>query len=221
MRRRRSQGAIFLACMLVTALAGAFPRHGLAHRPLFTDDKATSAKTAIPVANPTISQVVYREITRESPRVWLALDVAEGFELFVQIGVPVLDRLKGFRPAMAIVGPGLSKDDRPFELPKDTGARVLVTGHVEKPRFFHEHFTGTDSWILRSETVILPKAGRYYLVAYSPDDQSAETAEEKSVNRGGKLWLSVGKKESFTLRDLIDFPTWRRKIQAFHEVHRK
>jgi hypothetical protein len=127
----------------------------------------------------------------------------------VQIGVPAIDRLKDFRPAMAIVGPGLPDNDPPFTLPKDAGAKVLLTKEVAKPRFFHEHFTNTDSWILRGETVVLPKAGRYYLVGYSPDKQT------------GKLWLSVGKKESFSLEDLKDFPTWTKKIQAFHEVQSK
>jgi len=77
---------------------------------------------------------------------------------------------------------------------------------VAEPRLFHEHFTNTDSWILWSETITLPKAGRYYLVAYSPQSQV------------GKLWLSVGKKESFSPNDLKEFPTWAKRIQAFHET---
>ena len=180
-----------------------------AHRPIFTEDKATGPDTAIPIKDPQISQVVYREITKDSSQVWLAFEVPKDFKLFVQIGVPAIDRLKDFRPAMAIVGPGLPDNDPPFTLPKDAGAKVLLTKEVAKPRFFHEHFTNTDSWILRGETVVLPKAGRYYLVGYSPDKQT------------GKLWLSVGKKESFSLEDLKDFPTWTKKIQAFHEVQSK
>ena len=108
---------------------------------------------------------------------------------------------------MVIVGPGLPVEDLPFKLLPET-VKVLLTKDVGKPRFFHEHFTSTDSWILRGETV-LTQAGRYYLVAYSPDRQT------------GKLWLSVGKKESFSLEDLLDFPAWRKKIQAFHECESK
>lgn len=37
-------------------------------------------------------------------------------------------------------------------------------------------------------------------------------------NQLGKLWLSVGTKEAFSIRDLKDFPTWRRTIRQFHEV---
>jgi hypothetical protein len=205
---RRVVKAGFLLLVFFVGSAS-LPQEANAHRPIFTDDKATGPDTAIPIKDPQISQVVYREITKDSSQVWLAFEVPKDFKLFVQIGVPAIDRLKDFRPAMAIVGPGLPDNDPPFTLPKDAGAKVLLTKEVAKPRFFHEHFTNTDSWILRGETVVLPKAGRYYLVGYSPDKQT------------GKLWLSVGKKESFSLEDLKDFPTWTKKIQAFHEVQSK
>jgi len=184
-------------------------RPTFAHRPIFTDDKATGPDTAILIKEPQISQVVYREITKDSPQVWLAFDVPEKFDIFVQIGIPAIDRQKDFRPVMALVGPGLPDKDVPFELPQNVGAKVFSTKHVAQPRFFHEHFTGTDSWILRSETVALPQSGRYFLVAYSPDNQT------------GKLWLSVGKKESFTLQDLWEFPVWRKRIREFHEIESK
>ena len=205
---RRVMKAGFVLLVLFVG-SSCLPQQANAHRPIFTEDKATGPDTAIPIKDPQISQVVYREITKDSSQVWLVFEVPKDFKLFVQIGVPAIDRLKDFRPAMAIVGPGLPDNDPPFTLPKDAGAKVLLTKEVAKPRFFHEHFTNTDSWILRGETVVLPKAGRYYLVGYSPDKQT------------GKLWLSVGKKESFSLEDLKDFPTWTKKIQAFHEVQSK
>jgi hypothetical protein len=199
-------GFLLLAFFMGSA---SLPQQVNAHRPIFTEDKATGPDSAIPIKDPQISQVVYREITKDSSQVWLTFEVPKDFKLFVQIGVPAIDRLKDFRPAMAIVGPGLPNNDPPFPLPKDTGAKVLLTKEVSKPRFFHEHFTNTDSWILHGERVVLPKAGRYYLVGYCPDKQT------------GKLWLSVGEKESFTVEDLKDFPTWTKKIQTFHEVQSK
>lgn len=177
-----------------------------AHRPVFTEDAATNPDTAIPLTEPHISQVVYREITEKTPQIWLTFDVPEDFELYIQVGVPVIDRLEKFRPAMAVVGPGLPSQQVPFEIPKSTGAKVFSTKKVAKPRFFNEHFTGTQSWILRSETIPLKKPGRYYLVAYSPN------------NRKGKLWLSIGKQESFKDEHWKQFPTWRKLIREFHEV---
>jgi hypothetical protein len=177
-----------------------------AHRPVLTEDAATNPDTAIPLTEPHISQVVYREITEKTPQIWLTFEVPENFELYIQVGVPVIDRLEKFRPAMAVVGPGLPGEEVPFDIPESTGTRVFTTNEVAKPRFFNEHFTGTQSWILRSETISLKKPGRYYLVAYSPDKKK------------GKLWLSIGKQESFTAEDWKHFPTWRKLIREFHEL---
>jgi hypothetical protein len=153
-----------------------------------------------------VSQVIYREITDKTPQVWLVLDAKTGFELFVQIGIPVLDRLKNFRPAVLVIGPGLPEKPAPIPVAKENGAKNFPTDNVKKPRFFHEHFTGTDSWILRSETVKLPRTGRYYVVAYVPSGQK------------GKLWLSVGRKEVFGPSDLAQFGEWKKRIREFHEV---
>jgi len=195
-----------LTALVIVAVLIGFPQRLHAHRPVFTEDAATDPETAIPLTEPAISQVVYREITEKSPQIWLGFDVPENFELYIQVGVPVIDRLKEFRPAMAVVGPGLPSEEVPFEIPEGTGTKVFPTKEVSKPRFFNEHFTGTQSWILRSETVSLKKPGRYYLVAYSPDKQT------------GKLWLSIGKKESFKAEHWEQFPTWRKLIREFHEV---
>lgn len=194
---------------LVLLTCTSFPQPLLAHRPIFTEDAATSFETAIPMTAPDISQVVYREIAQKTPQVWLTFTVPKDFDLFIQIGVPAIDRLKDFRPAMAVIGPGLPDKDAPFKMPKGLGAKIFSTKEVAKPRFFHEHFTGSDSWILRSETVKLAQPGRYYLVAFSPQGQI------------GKLWFSIGKRESFSLDDLKEFPVWRRRVREFHEVKQK
>lgn len=177
-----------------------------AHRPIFSEKSTTSPESAVIITEPDVSQVIYREITENTPQVWLAFNANEGFELFIQIGIPVLDRLKNFRPAMMVIGPGLPKGDFQVEIPNGMGGKSFSTDDVKEPRFFHEHFTGTDSWILRSETIILPNSGRYYVVAYVPSQGY------------GKLWLSVGKKEVFGAADLTKFSEWKKRIRRFHEV---
>jgi hypothetical protein len=177
-----------------------------AHRPIFTQDKAVDPNTAVVISTPDISQVIYRAIDPNQPQLWLAVDADEGFELYVQIGVPVIERLKNYRPAVAVVGPGLANPHVPFAIPDGSGAVMIATEEIETPRFFHEHFTGTDSWILHSQTIILPETGRYYIVAYDP------------AGKGGKLWLSVGRREQFSAEDWAQFAEWKRKIRRFHEV---
>ena len=168
-----------------------------AHRPIFSDRKATGPDSAIHIEEPDVSQVVYREISAEAPSLWLDADLAETSELYVQIGVPRIERLARFRPAVAILGPGLPSIALPFELPEGAGGILLKTDDVEKPQEFHEPFTGTDSWILRSKTQPLTDAGKYYIVAFDPKKEF------------GKLWLAVGRRESFGVGDLLKFGGWK------------
>jgi uncharacterized surface protein with fasciclin (FAS1) repeats len=94
----------------------------------------------------------------------------------------------------------------PFALPEGTGGILLKTDDVVEPQVFHEPFTGTDSWILRSKTLPLTEAGKYYIVAFAPQKEY------------GKLWLAVGRRESFGVGDLLKFGSWKARIRQFHEV---
>jgi len=177
-----------------------------AHRPIFTDQKGTDAKTAVKITDPNISQVIYRPLTDKTPQLWLTINAEKDFELFVQIGIPAIERQKLFRPSFVILGPGLEKISMPFDTPKVIGGKDFPTTEIEKPEFFHERFTKTDSWILRSEKLNLPATGKYYIVAYSP------------LNEKGKLWISVGQKENFGFLDIFRFPGWKKNIRNYHET---
>jgi hypothetical protein len=176
-----------------------------AHKPIFTSQEGINADTAIAIEQPNVSQVIYRQLSDNTPQLWLAIDAKKDFGLFVQMGIPVIERLKYFRPAFAIVGPDLPAISLPFSMPKGFGGRAFTT-LGNKPRFFHEHFTKTDSWILRSETVNLPSQGRYYVVVYSPCEVE------------GKFWVSVGKEENFAKADWQKMGEWGQKIRKFHET---
>jgi hypothetical protein len=97
------------------------------------------------------------------------------------------------------------KSKLPFAVPKGSGAVVIATANA-KPRFFREHFTGTDSWILTGTNVSIGQAGTYHVVTFGPKNQA------------GKLWVSIGTREVFTLNDWKQFPRWRRLVRRFHEV---
>lgn len=191
-----------LACVTFIGLgAGAW-----AHRPFFSDGSASSPERALVVSDPGLSQVIYHEVRTPTDRLWLTFDLQAGQEVYLQVGVPVLERLKGYRPAFALVGPGLPAAKASFPLPAGCGAQVWRTDSVGSPRFFHEPFTGTDSWILREATVKVPQTGRYYAVAFVPD------------GRAGKLWLAVGTREDWGPADLLKMGEIRRKVRTFHEV---
>lgn len=178
----------------------------LAHRPIFSDGTAEGYESAIPVEDVGLSQVVYHEVTQDSPRVWLTFEGTAGQELYLQIAYPDIPRLEGYRPAVAVLGEGYDPIELPFAVPEGFGGTLLTTDSVAEPEFFHEEFTGTDSQILREETLTLPADGTYYLVAYVP---SGET---------GKLWAAFGKREEFGLSDLLTFSDTLKTVRTFHEV---
>ena len=103
----------FISILLIFALTKPI----LAHKPIWSDKPATDANTAIPLIDPNISQVVYRSLPAGPNQIWTTQTANADFNLYVQIGVPVIDRLKNFRPYLAVIGLGLPESNLPFEIP--------------------------------------------------------------------------------------------------------
>lgn len=180
---------------------------GWAHKPVSIGGFYASADEALPLESIDVSQVAYAQLTAESPRLWLRFDLTSAEELYTSIGVPILESAEVPALWIALIGPGLPSDPLPVEFPgQGLGGRLFEASSDEMPVFFHEPFTGTDSWILFERTVELAEPGTYYLVAGS------------SVGDASKMWISVGRRESFGLKDLLSFPSIVRDVRAFHEV---
>lgn len=176
-----------------------------AHLPIFDDGTAVDPGHALVIADIGLSQVVYHEVTEPVQPLWIAFDAVAGQELYFNPGVPALHRLKDYRPAFALVGPGLPAATLPFDIPAGDGAELYPTTDITDPEFFHEPFSGTASWILFKKTVPLPQSGRYYLVGYVPTGQS------------GKFWIAVGKREEFGPDAMATLSQDIARVRAFHE----
>lgn len=178
----------------------------VAHQPILSDGSATTPEAAIELRDVQISRVIYHEVTAEAPQVWMAFDVSEPQFLKVTLGVPDIERLAAYRPALALIGPGLPPADLPAGSPPGLGGVVFDTRAVTEPEYFNEPFSGTQSWIVFEQELELPEAGRYYLVAYSP------------TNEAGKLWVAPGVKEVFSAADFGSLAGDLGDVRAFHEV---
>jgi len=196
---RSSVVLTFLGVLCASAVAAA-------HKPASIGGTYPTFDQALRVTDIDVSQVAYAELTESERALWLAFEVTGGTRLDVSLGLPVLDRLVDARPSLAVLGPGLPPIDLPIATPSDGGGVLFETSAVLEPRFFHEPFTGTDSWILLEESVDLPETGTYYVVAW-PQDEGVE-----------KLWVAVGARERFGLRDIVSLPRTVRDVRAFHEV---
>lgn len=180
-----------------------------AHKPTFSGD-FDGPDTAFAVEDPEISIVVYQEITCDTDQLWFAFDGTAGFPLYIQLGVPVVDRLADYRPSVALLAPGLDapSEPLPFAVPDGLGAVVFHSDTVDVPDDFHEPFTNTWSWVVVEETVVLPEDGTGYLVAWDPEGWT------------GKLWLATGTIEDFSDVEFTEFLYWSEAVNDFHETGR-
>lgn len=177
-----------------------------AHRYIPTAGTHDTAETAVPVADPGVSQVAYQQVTEAVQRIWLVFDGAAGQQVMIQLGVPELEPLRDYRPAVALLGEGLAPVDLPFAVPEGYGGWVYNTENAAAPELFHEEFTGTRSWQFPMQTYTLPATGRYYVVGYVPSGAA------------GKFWLALGVREQFSLLDVLTLPRVVYEVRTFHEV---
>lgn len=182
------------------------PLSAFAHKPVSIGGTFSTIDQALLMTDIDVSQVVYSPLSQADAQLWLTFDATAGATLDVSLGIPVLDRLNDYRPKLAVLGPGLPPVDLPIDTPPGAGGIVFDSAASGDPRFFHEHVTGTKSWIMIEEAVPLPETGTYYVVAFPSGDQI------------DKLWVAIGKREQFGFRDLFSFPAIIRDVRSFHEV---
>jgi len=171
-----------------------------AHKPIAIGETFPSRKQALRIEDLDVSQVAYVTLTAQEPEFWMTFELSEPADLFLSLGLPVIERLATYRPQVTVFGP---------EVDDSTEGRTFETFAVDQPERFHEPFTGTDSWIFLEETISLELPGTYYIVASAPPEEA------------DKLWVAVGRREAFGLRDILSLPSVIRNVRAFHEVEPK
>ena len=192
---------------LLFAVAASLPVSSAAHRPTL-DQNFDSAESAYAVEDPEVSIVVYKEVTCDSPELWLSFEAKQGFPLYMQLGVPSIYRLSDYLPRLVLLHAGLPQLDEelPFTIPEGMGGLVMDPDGTNEPADFYEPFTGTESWIWVEQTLQLPTSGQGYLVAYDPRGWT------------GKLWVALGTVEDFSNVSPAMFGEWMREVNAFHET---
>jgi hypothetical protein len=175
------------------------------HQPIVSDGLATDAASAIALGDVDVSKVVYHEVTADSPQLWLRFVGVADQNLYVQLGLPAIDRLQDYRPSIAILGLGFPAIDLPFDVPAGLGGLLLSSDEVTHPTVFEEPFSNTRSWILLEQDITLPQAGTFLIVAFDP------------AGRPGKLWIATGREERFELDEILQLPDVLQEVRAFHE----
>ena len=176
--------------------------HG--HIPYIAGSKHPDMASSLHLDNIQISKVVYQELTSEAEQSWIRINAKKGEELYFQIGVPYLPSLREYQPSLALINPEIADDlGSDSDLRKD-GVEFFHSATQFERTIFHERFTDTTSWVLLEQIVELSEAGDYYLVSFSPEAVS------------GKLWISIGRQESFGPGDLARLPFVISDVKSFH-----
>jgi hypothetical protein len=211
--------------ILVLLLQAAVAASVAAHAPVYPDKPPANSGNAAWIEDHTVSRVYYSVSDASAPETWFAFDAAAGDVIHFSMGVPYLERLEEFAPLLAFGGPGVdegcvrrvelgdlvdpSQVTRATTLRESPASADFVTFvRFGEARVFQEHVTGTTSWILVEADVVAPETGRYYLVAF----------QAPGTERDGKLFLTIGTKERFPLRDVFGFFRIRRFVREFHEL---
>ena len=189
--------------LLVSSLLGA---PAWAHKPAFGPGY-DSPESAYEIEDNDVSIVVYQTLSCEEPELWLTFDAVAGEELWVQLGVPEVDRLEDYRPTLVVFAPGLpALEGLPFEAPDGLGGVVFDSAEVDAPSEFYEPFTRTSSWVWFEEWVETPESGTGYVVAFEPDGWT------------GKAWVAAGTVEDFSDVDFAEMGSWDEEVNDFHET---
>lgn len=172
------------AVLTLLVLLGSLPAR--AHLPLFADASNRRMQSALALPDAKVSRVVYAEAPCGEQELWLSFEARSGDSVLVQLGVPRMDELRTYRPAIELLGPGLPPAEGRSDVAAGLGVALIepLPGGA-KP--FYEMFSNTNSWILVEQQVSIPADGRYLLRAFDPEQRAA------------RFWVAVGVEERFDM----------------------
>ena len=179
-----------------------------AHFPYIVETE-TSLSDPIIIDNIQISQVWYFTHDKPTSDIWLKFTIEDPDQLFVQIGVPVLDKLENYNPTLEIYHEHEISQTNPhehniFTTNFDKPSEICTSSSTRTvPCVFHESFTDTYSWILAEDRIQL-EPGTYYLHGKS--------------DRKGTMWIAVGEIEDFSL---LQLPYITDTTSAINSAHGK
>jgi hypothetical protein len=156
-----------------------------AHVPV-TPVAGTSLSNAAEIEDPTKSWVIYSELQSAKTPQYYHFEMDAGVGIRLMLMIPIEYGLTGFRPSLALMGPGLANQSTPpsyLETPPHNGVMIFDSG---VPRAEYEGFTPTSFYQLIGISMTAPENGTYYVAVYDSTG-------------GGRYSIAVGYVESFTL----------------------
>jgi hypothetical protein len=191
----------FSMALIVLILFLSSKSNVLAHVPLDTSAPATK-ENPILVEDHQISWAAYNQLDKAGDVDYYSFKAEQGEEIYFSMVIPVIDRYKNFKPAVALIGPALENDYAGYDpnyinslLKLDSDENIIIIRDDQNnPEIFFEPFTRTSYWRRQQFSTAAPAAGTYYLAIFSTEQEQ------------GKYTLAIGRKEVWGLKDLIRMP---------------
>ena len=188
----------------------------------------TPGQTITNIQDISVSRAAYREISTSDQVDVYEFTAKKGQQIYIQITIPLLDRLSGFLPEFALVYTGVEQANfnspqldmgKVVDPPHDVVDRIYphaVTDETEPPLIgvaydgsptvvFDEPFTGTKYWTRQTLTISAPADGTYRIGVYSPGGSK------------GKYVLAPGTAEAFGIGDIFGIIGVRYQVRIFCE----
>jgi len=192
---------LFSTILIILTLILSFKSNALAHVPLDTSGSA-SKKEPIFVEDHQISWAAYNQLEQAGDVDYYSFKAEQGEEIYFSMVIPVIDRYQNFKPDLALIGPALENDYNDYDmnyinsilkLESDENI-IIVIDDQDNPEIFVEPFTKTSYWRRQEFSTAAPASGTYYLAVFSAEQEQ------------GKYTLAIGRKEVWSLKDLIRMP---------------
>lgn len=162
----------------------------MAHNPIFGQDNHDYA-TAVRIPDANISYAMYGYLDKPSEAQFYYVDISSPVSLMTQTNVPKNDVYATFRPAYAIIGPGITTNDPlPFEVPAGNGSLIINASRQEPRREFYEPFSGITYNMSTKTYTDITVPGRYYIAIFD------------ETQKKGDYVLATGEHEAFSVWDL-------------------
>lgn len=202
---------VLQACFLILLSAAAVAEAPWHYQVLTVNRGGTTVESALPVCSTTQGHVAYHQARPEAPALWLEIDAQEGKAIPLRLGVPMLDRYRQARPAIAILGPDLPpyQGALPFEVPEGLGVQILST-QLLKSAQYRDNYTGVISWRFEKMSFTPPTTDSYYAVVFSQPVDGESLPE-------CKFWVTAGEGSSFRFSNFFTLYGNNVRIRSFFE----
>ena len=153
---------------LIMVLIISFSLTANAHKPVNVNFPATK-EAPILIKDHQISWAAYTELSKPNEVDYYKFTANENEEIYANMLIPKIERLKDYTPTIALIGPGLPKEyeTKNVKLKVDNKEGVIIKRYtLNTTEVFFEPFTQTSYYVRQTLFKKAPQTGTYYFAVF-------------------------------------------------------